>query len=75
MTNNTIANYFSRELENQTRPVSSPSEAEKLLLGCAYQEFLKRILNEAKVYAERDGSNQILPSHLESAQKAIMQRI
>lgn len=73
MSSQYVSKYLSSELEKHTDSLTELNEAESLLLTCGYQRFLRLVIEEAKIYARRDGSKSIMPRHIKSARDALIQ--
>lgn len=74
MSRDDISEYVATQLSKRSENKEEPNEAETLLLACGYQELLRKVISQAQVYAEGDGSKKILPYHIESAMESLLDR-
>ena len=72
MSNKFLNNHLIRELDKGSDSIGDPSAPERLLLTCGYQELLRKIIEQAQVFAHEERSLDVLPNHLERAYSLVM---
>lgn len=66
-----IQDYVVKELRKCCDQNEEPNDEEGMLLSCLFQELLRKVLIEAQLQAQADGSREIKPYHLHSALESI----
>ncbi|QEU63010.1 Wip1 [Kluyveromyces lactis] len=52
--------------------LDEPSEAEETLIGCLFADIIRKLMDEAKLQAEKDGTRTISVGHLRDAKALIL---
>ncbi|AMD21251.1 HEL029Wp [Eremothecium sinecaudum] len=69
--NNAVSKLLMQHISEVDPDIKVRGDAEKMLFGCMYQEMLVLLVEEAKQFAERDGSKRILATHLDEASSSL----
>ncbi|CDO94206.1 unnamed protein product [Kluyveromyces dobzhanskii CBS 2104] len=64
---------LSRIEEGSTRQLEEPSEAESTLFGCLFTDLVGKLIEEAKLQAEKDGTRTISVGNLREARDIILE--
>lgn len=67
-----VGRYCSDELRGRLEELTEVGHAEEKILGCLVIASLKRIIDEAKLQADRDKTRGIKPEHLSEARDIVL---
>ncbi|CAR56727.1 uncharacterized protein KLLA0_E02465g [Kluyveromyces lactis] len=68
-----VDGLLGRIRDNTLGTLDEPSEAEETLIGCLFADLIRKLMDEAKLQAEKDGTRTISVGHLRDAKDLILE--